>query len=51
MPALAPDIAERIAHAAHEICPYSKATRGDRCRGQPRHAMTRFAAGARKADE
>ncbi|MGH8078950.1 MAG: Ohr family peroxiredoxin [Lysobacter sp.] len=29
MPGVAQDVAERIAHAAHEICPYSKATRGN----------------------
>jgi organic hydroperoxide reductase OsmC/OhrA len=26
---MAPDIAEKLAHGAHEICPYSKATRGN----------------------
>ena len=28
-PGLAHDVAEAIAHGAHEICPYSKATRGN----------------------
>lgn len=28
-PGLAQDVAERLAHAAHEVCPYSKATRGN----------------------
>ncbi|MBF6025094.1 Ohr family peroxiredoxin [Lysobacter niastensis] len=29
MPGVAQDVAEKIAHIAHEICPYSKATRGN----------------------
>ncbi|HEY5802621.1 MAG TPA: Ohr family peroxiredoxin [Lysobacter sp.] len=29
MPGLAQDVAEKLAHAAHEICPYSKATHGN----------------------
>ncbi len=29
MPGVSRDVAEAIAHAAHEICPYSKATRGN----------------------
>ena len=29
MPGVAQDVAESIAHAADEICPYSKATRGN----------------------
>ncbi|MCY1279052.1 Organic hydroperoxide resistance protein OhrB [compost metagenome] len=29
VPGLAQDVAEKIAHAADEICPYSKATRGN----------------------
>jgi Ohr subfamily peroxiredoxin len=28
-PGLPLDVAERLAHGAHEICPYSKATRGN----------------------
>jgi Ohr subfamily peroxiredoxin len=28
-PGLSHDVAEKLAHAAHEICPYSKATRGN----------------------
>ncbi|RDK00299.1 Ohr family peroxiredoxin [Paraburkholderia lacunae] len=29
VPGVAREVAEAIAHAAHEICPYSKATRGN----------------------
>jgi osmotically inducible protein OsmC len=29
IPGVAQDVAEKLAHAAHEICPYSKATRGN----------------------
>lgn len=29
IPGLAQDVAEKLAHMAHEICPYSKATRGN----------------------
>jgi Ohr subfamily peroxiredoxin len=29
MPGVAQDVAEQIAHLAHEICPYSKATHGN----------------------
>lgn len=29
MPGVAQDVAEKLAHAAHEICPYSKATRSN----------------------
>ncbi len=29
LPGLDQDVAEQIAHTAHEICPYSKATRGN----------------------
>src|SRR5688572_4114859 len=29
MPGVAQDVAEKLAHTAHEICPYSKATRGN----------------------
>ncbi len=29
IPGLAQDVAEKLVHAAHEICPYSKATRGN----------------------
>ncbi len=29
MPGVAREVAESIAHAAHEVCPYSKATRGN----------------------
>ena len=29
MPGVAQDVAEKLAHMAHEICPYSKATRGN----------------------
>lgn len=29
MPGVAQEVAEAIAHTAHEICPYSKATRGN----------------------
>jgi lipoyl-dependent peroxiredoxin len=29
IPGLDQDVAEKLAHAAHEICPYSKATRGN----------------------
>jgi Ohr subfamily peroxiredoxin len=29
LPGLAQDVAEAIAHRGHEICPYSKATRGN----------------------
>ena len=29
LPGMARDVAEALAHAAHEICPYSKATRGN----------------------
>lgn len=29
IPGLAQDVAEKLAHAAHEICPYSKATHGN----------------------
>jgi osmotically inducible protein OsmC len=29
MPGIEREVAEKIAHAAHEICPYSKATRGN----------------------
>jgi osmotically inducible protein OsmC len=29
VPGVARDVAEAIAHAAHEVCPYSKATRGN----------------------
>ncbi len=29
VPGLAQDVAEKLAHAADEICPYSKATRGN----------------------
>ncbi|MFC5696631.1 Ohr family peroxiredoxin [Pseudomonas sp. GCM10022186] len=29
IPGLAQDVAEKLAHAADEICPYSKATRGN----------------------
>ncbi len=28
IPGIAQDVAEKLAHTAHEICPYSKATRG-----------------------
>lgn len=29
IPGLPQDVAEKLAHAAHEVCPYSKATRGN----------------------
>jgi Ohr subfamily peroxiredoxin len=29
LPGIAPDVAQAIIHGAHEICPYSKATRGN----------------------
>jgi Ohr subfamily peroxiredoxin len=29
MPGMAQDVAEKIAHIGHEICPYSKATKGN----------------------
>lgn len=29
IPGLAQDVAEKLAHAAHEICPYSKAVKGN----------------------
>lgn len=29
LPGLPQDVAEKLAHTAHEICPYSKATRGN----------------------
>lgn len=29
IPGLEQDVAEKLAHTAHEICPYSKATRGN----------------------
>jgi len=29
IPGLAQDVAEKLAHTAHEICPYSKATHGN----------------------
>jgi Ohr subfamily peroxiredoxin len=29
LPGLAPDIARQVVDAAHQICPYSKATRGN----------------------
>ncbi len=29
IPGVAQDVAEAIAHAAHDVCPYSKATRGN----------------------
>jgi len=29
MPGVAPDVAEAIAHAAHQMCPYSKAVHGN----------------------
>lgn len=29
IPGVAQDVAEKLAHTAHEICPYSKATRGN----------------------
>lgn len=29
MPGVAPDVAEAIAHAAHDVCPYSKAVHGN----------------------
>ena len=29
VPGVPQDVAEKLAHTAHEICPYSKATRGN----------------------
>ena len=29
LPGIAPDVGQALLHAAHEICPYSKATRGN----------------------
>jgi Ohr subfamily peroxiredoxin len=29
LPGLAPDVARQVVDAAHQICPYSKATRGN----------------------
>jgi len=29
LPGVAPDVAEKVLHEAHQICPYSRATRGN----------------------